>query len=401
MRVWLGVVLCLPSMAWAVPAAVTHQGRLLDASGAPVEVSTTVRVSLWDAASGGAEKWAGTATVTPEDGYFALALGAPPMPTLDTALLDAGALYVQVEANSVAMPRTALTSAPYALVAGSLDLDVVQLDDPRLLWSSAITPHTTCTTGWCDYGNQWGVNRLSTKGYYNACTGANCATDYVDVVLNNNQHRSVLMSHLDWTNTASFDVLLSLDGGATWGLHKRVEAYRFAAQPVVTSQIRTLITNLPLGQNVRVRVRGARGRVHIDGFALSRNLYPEDVSGRGCPVGTVQVTGYCIQPETTAAFGQTWTAAQDSCHSAGLRLCSVEEVNTAIRHGALKTYASATRNAWYITGTLAENSPGESGYGENCQVQGNTDEAGHPLYSVQCSHPLQDTSSYRTTICCW
>jgi hypothetical protein len=152
---------------------------------------------------------------------------------------------------------------------------------------------------------------------------------------------------------------------------------------------------------VRVQVRGAQGRIHWEGFALSPSVMPEEIDA-ACPIGTVQVTGYCIQPETTAAFGQTWTAAQDHCVAAGLRLCGVGEINTAIRYGALRTYNISTeRNAWYISADLAEDSPGAAGHNQNCQPQGNTNESGHPLYAVQCQHPMQDTAAYRTTICCW
>ena len=400
------VAVCLaalmPTLAMAVPSAVSFQGRLTDPLGVPLEDPTAIEVSLYSAPANGVLLWSGSATVDPEGGYFALTLGAPPMAPIDSSVLSSDQAWVEVVADDQTMPRLPLASVPFALVASEIDFDVVDNDDPRLVWSAAISPDgTPCVANtWCDAGPDWGVNRLSDTGRYTQSSDWDTSAYHVDLVLDDNAHRTVLMTHLDWTNSGAFDVLLSFDAGASWSFHKRVETYRSVAGTPYTSQLRTLATNLPLGEDVRVRIRGAYGRMHIEGFALSRSLHPEHADGDACPIGTVRVRGFCIQRQTTAPFGQAWTEANDHCTDAGLRLCGHHEILSGIRTGAVPLYDYSVRDAWFVTAQLSEDAPGSGGLNQTCDIQGNYNQPSHPVYSTQCSHPMQTDASWRTTVCC-
>ena len=43
----LGAALIVPSLAYAAPDMMSHQGRLVDSAGAPIDGSHTVTVTLW------------------------------------------------------------------------------------------------------------------------------------------------------------------------------------------------------------------------------------------------------------------------------------------------------------------------------------------------------------------
>ena len=69
--------LCLfASTAHAVPAQFTHQGRLLDADGAPLEEEATITFRVTDAASGGTALWEDEITVLLTNGFYSAVLGA-------------------------------------------------------------------------------------------------------------------------------------------------------------------------------------------------------------------------------------------------------------------------------------------------------------------------------------
>lgn len=121
----------------------------------------------------------------------------------------------------------------------------------------------------------------------------------------------------------------------------------------------------------------------------------------GCPEGMVNAGGYCIHSETPYPLGLTWWSAIDQCIADGYRICSQTEVVNALRAGKLRQYPWAERNAWYTTGSQAENSPGSGGQDQICEVQGNTNQPDYPQYSVQCAHEKSWTSSWRHTVCCY
>lgn len=123
---------------------------------------------------------------------------------------------------------------------------------------------------------------------------------------------------------------------------------------------------------------------------------------QSCPDGLVPVAGFCIQPESpypTATYD--WAGSLGVCADDGLRMCSQTELVTALHVGALRMYDFAEKDAWYVSGSQAENTPGAGGPNQVCDVQGNHDQPDHPIYSVQCNHEKEWITDWRHTVCCY
>jgi len=97
----------------ATPVQITHQGRLLDAAGGVINGPHDLRISLHDAASGGAEVWTESFAQYPvENGVYSVVLGAAG--TLPHDLFDSP-MWVQIDVDTVPMgARSPLTSVPSA-----------------------------------------------------------------------------------------------------------------------------------------------------------------------------------------------------------------------------------------------------------------------------------------------
>ena len=110
--------------AAAVPAPLTHQGRLLDASGAPITASQIFIYKIYDAATAGTVLWTETLTVPLDQGYFSVQLGL--MSPISDALLAGGDRYlgIQVGTDPEMTPREQLGSVPYARLAGDVPGDI-------------------------------------------------------------------------------------------------------------------------------------------------------------------------------------------------------------------------------------------------------------------------------------
>jgi hypothetical protein len=108
-----------------VPATLTQQGRILDATtGDPVSSKVQIVFNVYADKTGGTALWTETQSITLDDGYFSAQLGSvptvPPAPTLDT-VFDGSVRYLGVTVGTDAemTPREALTSVPYAFIAGN------------------------------------------------------------------------------------------------------------------------------------------------------------------------------------------------------------------------------------------------------------------------------------------
>ena len=115
----------LACAAWAeVPGTITHQGRLYDASDAPLDATLTMVFTVYDAPSGGNTLWTETHEVTFEAGYFSVALGSTML--FDATVFDGSTRYlgIAVGEDPEMTPRTAVGSVPYAMVAGNVSGDI-------------------------------------------------------------------------------------------------------------------------------------------------------------------------------------------------------------------------------------------------------------------------------------
>lgn len=113
----------LPVVASAGPNVLTHQGRLTDVVGVPVEGQTELDIYLYRADSGGAPLWTDEFTVDPDGGYYSLILGQDVAnPIADSVF--AGDIYLTVSIdNGDESARQLLASVPFAARAGGCRYD--------------------------------------------------------------------------------------------------------------------------------------------------------------------------------------------------------------------------------------------------------------------------------------
>jgi hypothetical protein len=107
----------------AVPATLTQQGRILDATtGDPVSSKLKIVFNVYADAKGGTALWTEEQNITLDDGYFSAQLGSvTPIPG---TVFDGTVRYlgVTVGADDEMAPREAITSVPYAWNAASADV---------------------------------------------------------------------------------------------------------------------------------------------------------------------------------------------------------------------------------------------------------------------------------------
>ena len=110
-------------IGWAaaeVPTTMNYQGRLNDSEGNPVvEGNYSVAFSLYNAPSGGTEIWTENRNVETANGFFSIILGT--INPITSVIVESAPRYlgIAVEGESEQLPRTELTSVPFALTATS------------------------------------------------------------------------------------------------------------------------------------------------------------------------------------------------------------------------------------------------------------------------------------------
>jgi hypothetical protein len=167
----------------AVPALLTHEGRLLDSNNQPVTTSQIFIYKLYAAATGGTAMWTETLTVTFDQGYFSVQLGT--MTAIPDSLLTSGPLYlgIQVGTDPEMTPREQLTSVPYARIAGDVSGDIhptsvsvagTTVIDNTGKWAGALPTVGSCMTvmGACGNGT------FNQPTYFLDRVGGNCPTDH-------------------------------------------------------------------------------------------------------------------------------------------------------------------------------------------------------------------------------
>jgi hypothetical protein len=141
--------LAAASLAWAVaPTQIPYQGRLTDAAGTPLNGSFSIRFSIHNLASAGAELYNETQpTVTVTNGLFTVNIGSvtPLTPTVFSG--DTRFLEIKVGADAPMTPRQRLLSSPYAHQVANMpgvagigsDGGVAFLGTPTTILSQTIT----------------------------------------------------------------------------------------------------------------------------------------------------------------------------------------------------------------------------------------------------------------------
>ena len=128
------MLLALNGLALAVPLELEHTGRLFDSTGLPVSGAHPVQVALFDAQTGGTEVFAQTDTLSFDDGYFSVRLGANTANPLeaDDLRVSSGTLWVELTLDSTPLPRQPLASVPYAVLAGGVAGGVVDASEIKI-----------------------------------------------------------------------------------------------------------------------------------------------------------------------------------------------------------------------------------------------------------------------------
>lgn len=133
-----------PAPAADVPATLSYQGTLTDATGQPVTGSHQVQVRLYGAAAGGTAFWTETRQVDLLDGRLAITLGAEAGNPLDPDAFD-GETYISLQVDDdTEMPTQPFSSVAYAFkAADSVPRGVI------VMWSGSID---SIPDGWalCD-----------------------------------------------------------------------------------------------------------------------------------------------------------------------------------------------------------------------------------------------------------
>ncbi len=117
----LFLLLTAPSVALAVPAQLTTQGRVLDPDGDPVLGTLDVTFRVLDSEAGGSTLWEETQAVAFNNGFYSVVLGADESGNpLEDATLELWPLWleVQIDGEPAMVPRMSIGSVPYARMAG-------------------------------------------------------------------------------------------------------------------------------------------------------------------------------------------------------------------------------------------------------------------------------------------
>ncbi|MFT6145315.1 MAG: hypothetical protein ACJAZO_001345 [Myxococcota bacterium] len=105
--------------ALAADVTLTHQGRLLDGSGAPIQGAATLDLGLYGQVTGGLSLYSQSTPLTLQDGYYTVSLGP-----IDAGLL-AGDVWVDVDVDGVSLggraPLGSVPQAAFAQVAATAD----------------------------------------------------------------------------------------------------------------------------------------------------------------------------------------------------------------------------------------------------------------------------------------
>src|SRR5262249_49812380 len=119
-----GLVIAAAAAAMGgVPATLTHQGRLFDATGKPVNSNVTILFNIYAAEADSMPVFSEVIDVAVEDGYFSASLGE--INSLKS-VFDGQIKYLGLTVgNDPEMtPRAIIRSVPYAMVAGDAIGDI-------------------------------------------------------------------------------------------------------------------------------------------------------------------------------------------------------------------------------------------------------------------------------------
>ena len=151
-------LLLLPSLALASPV-LSHQARVLNATGAPIEGALTLQVALFDAEDSVSAFFDQDTSTVAQGGYVAVLLGADSANPLSAEDLADGETWIQYSIEGVTMgARQRLASVPHAaaadaVIGGVVDASALSvggtlvMDTPGVFAGDLVVDGTLHSTG--------------------------------------------------------------------------------------------------------------------------------------------------------------------------------------------------------------------------------------------------------------
>jgi hypothetical protein len=147
--------------AWAVPAQFTHQGRLLDVDGIPLEGDVNITFRLESDEVAGETLWEESLTVPLNNGFYAAILGSDEEENpLDTEVFSQSPLWleIQIEEEAPMEPRHPVNSVPFATIAGAaeeviggpVDASVIAINGSLVIDEDGLWVGETPPVSWSD-----------------------------------------------------------------------------------------------------------------------------------------------------------------------------------------------------------------------------------------------------------
>ena len=151
----------LPSLAWAVPGQLSHQGRLVDSDDVPLEGDHSLHFTMHDAEEDGAIIWEETLDVDFTNGYYSTILGADEEANpLDVEILGQNPLFLSlaVDGGDALAPRHEILSVPYAMMAdtcenvsgGIVDASEIRVDGEPVITEGGAWAGPALSVEWSD-----------------------------------------------------------------------------------------------------------------------------------------------------------------------------------------------------------------------------------------------------------
>jgi hypothetical protein len=179
-RTLLFVVYCGVGTASAAPLTLSHQGRLLDVTGAPIQGTHSVNLALYDGAAN--NLWSDDFDgVSFQDGYFSVVLGSGAVLQQEVFARDTVLLGMALDYGSELPARQQLHSVPFAAKAAGVQLSNVTVcgaeQEGTLRWTgsavevcdgsgwSSVGTNDRLTQQACeDSGGTWGTSAVDAGG---------------------------------------------------------------------------------------------------------------------------------------------------------------------------------------------------------------------------------------------
>ena len=290
----LAIGLLLTSSAHAATRTLTHQVRLVDALGAPVEGTQTVRIRLWNDASAGAvdtdEEWVSD----PIPATFSAGYATVRFTVDDTELIGDRWLSVSIGTNHLE-GRTPITDVPSAPSRPS----IIASGSTRT-WSDGRVATSCLEYRYPDHGRQYAG--VTGDGVYRVDpTGGNPA-DAVDLycdmttdgggwtaLINPFNHAQSYMEQFPSTDNTVSHYLVHANKGVSWGTNASSQQdWNTSATAFKVSlpydEVRVVHSANYVGGMGSLRIRNQAGT-----FLTSRDAWNKDSNGQALSINGVAI----------------------------------------------------------------------------------------------------------------